>query len=140
MALGFNFLAGWLAQRWPMGRLLGLAMLVLAGAMLALPHLETMTHVYLYAVAMAFAGGTVTVVFFAFWAHAYGPAHVGQIQGVAQMLTVVASAVGPLLLAASKERYGTYAPLFQGLALAAALFAPCVWLVLVPKPTRSDNP
>jgi hypothetical protein len=112
LALGFTFLGGFLAQRWPMGRLLGVAMLVLAGAMLGLPHLTTLTHVYLYAVAMAFAGGTVTVIFFGFWAHAYGGAHVGQIQGAAQMLTVLASAVGPLLLAGSKERYDSYALLF----------------------------
>lgn len=140
LTLGFNFLGGWLAQRWPMGRLLGLAMLVLAGAMLGLPHLTTITHVYLYAVAMAFAGGTVTVIFFAFWAHAYGRAHLGQVQGAAQMLTVLASAVGPLLLAGSKQRYDSYAPLFQALALTAALLAPCVWLVPVPNPSRSDNP
>jgi hypothetical protein len=140
MVLGFNLLGGWLAQRWPMGRLLGVAMLVLAGAMLGLPHLTTLTHVHLYAVAMAFAGGTVTVIFFGFWAHAYGGTHVGQIQGAAQTLTVFASAVGPLLLAGSKERYDSYAPLFQGLALAAALLAPCVWLVPIPKPSRSDRP
>src|SRR5262249_20006943 len=31
MAIGFNVLIGWLSQRWPMGRLLGMGMLVLAG-------------------------------------------------------------------------------------------------------------
>ncbi len=132
MAIGFNVLIGWLSQRWPMGRLLGLGMLVLAGALLALPHVETIEQVYAYAVAMAFAGGAATVIFFAIWRHAYGAANLGQIQGVAQMLTVLASALGPLLLALSKDRAGSYAPLFQGLAVAAAVLGVWVWCVRLP--------
>ena len=48
---------------------------------------------------MGLAGGFVMVVFFSFWGRAYGRAHLGRIQGAAQALTVLASAVGPLLLA-----------------------------------------
>jgi len=50
------------------------------------------------------------------------------------MLTVLASAVGPLLLALSKERAGSYALLFQLGAAVSAVFAIAAWLTPVPKP------
>jgi hypothetical protein len=62
----------------------------------------------------------VTVVFFAIWGHGFGRAHLGAIQGTAQMLTVCSSALGPLLLAECQERYQSYAPMFYGLALLSA--------------------
>ena len=70
-----------------------------------------------------------TVVFFAIWGHAFGRAHLGAIQGAAQMLTVVSSALGPLLLAVAQERYQSYGPMFYGLALLCALCAVGVWFV-----------
>jgi MFS family permease len=138
VGLAFNFLGGWLGHRWSQNRLLALAMLVLCGAMAALPHLQTLAHVYLYMVAMAFAGGTVTVVFFAVWPHLFGRSHLGQIQAAAQTLTVFASALGPLVLAEVKVRTGSYAPLFQGFAALSAVLA--VWLWFVPLPRRPPTP
>ena len=82
-----------------MNRLLALAMVLLACSLVALPHVTTQAHVAAYAVVMGLAGGFVIVIFFSFWSRAYGRAHLGKIQGAAQALTVVASAVGPLLLA-----------------------------------------
>jgi len=38
------------------------------------------------------------VAFFAIWGDSFGKRHLGRIQGVAQMCTVLASALGPLLL------------------------------------------
>jgi hypothetical protein len=71
-------------------------------------------------------------VFFAFWGHAYGRAHLGRIQGVAQALTVLASAVGPLLLA-RVAAVGSYANAFY--ALAVFVFALGVWAWFVPAPS-----
>ena len=68
------------------------------------------------AVAMGVAGGFVMVVFFSFWGRAYGHAHLGRIQGAAQVMTVLASAVGPLLLAWCVEATGSYAAAFYALA------------------------
>ena len=80
-------------------------------------------HAYLYAVVMGVAGGFVMVVFFAFWGRAYGRAHLGRIQGAAQILTVLASAVGPLLLAQCVAWTGSYATAFYGLAIVVAALA-----------------
>src|SRR6185369_6691731 len=51
-ALIGNFLGGWLTAKWSMNRLLALAMGLLAGSLVALPHVRTQAHVAAYAVVM----------------------------------------------------------------------------------------
>jgi MFS family permease len=132
-ALAGNFLGGWLASRWSMNRLLTVAMMLLAGSLLSLPHVRTEAHVAAYAVVMGLAGGFVIVIFFAFWSRAYGRAHLGKIQGAAQALTVIASAIGPLLLAECVTRTGSYATMFYLLALVVLLLAVSAWFVKIPQ-------
>lgn len=127
-----NFLGGWLATRWSMNRLLALAMVLLAGSLLGLPHVRTQANVAAYAVVMGLAGGFVIVIFFAFWSRAYGRTHLGKIQGAAQALTVVASALGPLMLAECVTRTGSYAAMFYLLAIVVLLLALSAWLVKPP--------
>jgi cyanate permease len=50
-------------------------------------------------------------------------AHLGRIQGAAQMLTVLASAIGPLLFAQSSERLGSYTPVIWTLAVCVLAFS-----------------
>jgi hypothetical protein len=90
---------------------------------------------------MGVAGGVMTVVFFAVWRQAFGPAHLGQIQGAAQLLTVVASAAGPLVLAAGNRAAGSYGLVFQNLALVAFAFAVAALVVPLPKsvPTPKEE-
>jgi cyanate permease len=133
-SLAGNFLGGWLISRGRMNRLLALAMILLAGSLLALPHVSTQTHVAAYAVVMGLAGGFVIVIFFAVWSRAYGRTHLGKIQGAAQALTVIASAVGPLLLAEGVARTGSYAAMFYALTLVVLLLALCAWFVKLPQP------
>ena len=115
-ALAGNFGAGWLAPRVESGRLLAASLLILAGGLVALPHVRTMTHVMLWASAMGVGGGIVMVLFFSIWPRAFGRRHLGRIQGSAQALTVLASAIGPLLLAWCVETTGSYAAMFRLLA------------------------
>jgi MFS family permease len=82
---------------------------------------------------MGLAGGFVIVIFFSFWSAAYGRKHLGKIQGAAQAMTVIASALGPLILAEAVSRTGSYASIFYlltALVLVLALFA---WVVRVPQ-------
>lgn len=128
-----NFLGGWIASKWKMNRLLALAMVLLAGSLAALPHVSTQTHVAMYAAVMGLAGGFVIVIFFSFWSAAYGRTHLGKIQGVAQALTVIASALGPLLLAETVSRTGSYASIFYLLTLVVVVLAVLAWFVKVPR-------
>jgi MFS family permease len=114
--LGGNFVAGAWAERGSLRAVLVLAMLILGFALAALPHVSTTMHVMLQAVAMGVAGGFVMVVFFSFWGRTYGDTHLGRIQGAAQVMTVIFSAMGPLLLAWCVESTGSYALAFYLLA------------------------
>jgi MFS family permease len=127
-----NFAGGWWAQRGSLRALLVVALLVLAGALASLPHVTAVWQVYANAVAMGLVGGFIMVVFFAFWGKAYGRAHLGRIQGAAQALTVLASAVGPLLLAQCVAWTGAYAAAFYGLALVVAALGGAALVVAMP--------
>src|SRR5207248_452993 len=51
-AMAANFLGGWLAQKWPVGAVMGAAMFLLAGSLSALPLARGRALAYAYAVAM----------------------------------------------------------------------------------------
>jgi MFS family permease len=127
-----NFAGGWLASRWPIQRLMGLGMGMLSCALLLLPLVRTYTHVVLYGATMGISGGIVTVVFFSVWGQVYGRRHLGKIQGCAQMLTVFASATGPLLLAETLKRTGSYDSIFYGLSVVVVALGAGSWLVRLP--------
>jgi MFS family permease len=137
-ALAGNFLGGWLAGRMSLSRLLAASLLVLTGGLAALPHLRTLGEVLTWAGAMGLGGGLVMVLFFSIWPRAYGRRQLGRIQGSAQALTVLASAVGPLLLAWCVEWTGSYGAMFRILAGVIAVVAVSALFVAVPKP--SDQP
>ena len=81
---------------------------------------------------MGLAGGFVIVIFFSFWSAAYGRRHLGKIQGAAQALTVIASAIGPLILAETVARTGSYASIFYLLTVVVLVLALLAWLVRTP--------
>ena len=128
-----NLGGGWLATRWPLGRLLGLGMVILAAALAAFPFVQTAGQVVAYALVLGGAGGVITVVHFTFYGHAFGRAHLGQIQGAAQVLSVFASAAGPVLAAVSKDWTGSSDLLFAAGAGTAALLGAIVWLTPLPR-------
>ena len=123
-----NFAAGWFADGGSLRHVLVAALLILTGALAALAHVRTTAEVMGQAVAMGVAGGFVMVVFFSFWGRAYGRAHLGRIQGSAQAMTVLASAIGPVFLARWVDATGSYAAAFYALAgvVAALAFAAAV--------------
>jgi MFS family permease len=131
-----NLLGGWLAAKWPVNRLMALAMGLLTGALLAVPFLTAIWQVDIFAIVMGVAGGFVIVIFFSFWARTFGRKQLGRIQGTAQMLTVIASALGPLLLAKCHAWTGSYASVFYLLAAIVLLFGLAAWFVPMP---RSNN-
>jgi len=82
---------------------------------------------------MGLGGGLVMVLFFSVWPRLYGRRQLGRIQGVAQAMTVLASAVGPLLLATCVEATGSYAAMFYILAAAVGVCASAAAAVRMPR-------
>lgn len=140
-ALAGNFFGGWLAGRVRLGTLLAVALGVLTGGLAALPFVITLAHVMLWATAMGLGGGLVTVLFFSVWPHVFGRRHLGRIQGAAQALTVLASALGPVLLAWCVTWTGSYSAVFEILAGVTALVALSGLVVSIPvqAPAASDS-
>jgi MFS family permease len=131
-ALAGNFAGGWLATRVALGRLMAVSLLVLVGGLVAIPHVATRVQVTAWATAMGLGGGLVMVLFFSVWPRLFGRRDLGRIQGAAQALTVVASAVGPLLLAWCVERTGSYAVMFHILAGVIAVVSIAALIVPLP--------
>jgi MFS family permease len=130
-ALGGNFLGGWLGSWVPLTRVMAASLAILAAGVFVLPLLQSFAHVVAWAVVMGLGGGMVTVLFFSVWPRVFGRRQLGRIQGIGQSLTVLASAIGPLLLARGVEATGSYASMFRMLAavvLIAALAAAVVRL------------
>ena len=132
-ALVGNFLGGWLTSRVPLGRLMAVSLFILAAGVLALPFVSALVHVMAWATAMGLGGGLVMVLFFSVWGRVFGRLHLGRIQGVAQALTVVASAIGPLLLAWCLDWTGSYAGMFQILAAVIALVGLAALIMSLPE-------
>jgi MFS family permease len=103
-----QLICGWLTLHWSMTRLLSVAMAIYAAALAAMPLIYTLSQLWIIAVLIGASGGMITVIFFAVWRQAFGPAHLGRIQGAAQMLTVLASAIGPLVFAQCAALTGSY--------------------------------
>lgn len=139
-ALAGNFLGGWLATWVPMGRLMAISLFVLTGGLVALPHVSTLLHVMVWAMAMGLGGGLVIVLFFSVWPRVFGRRHLGTIQGAAQALTVLASALGPLLLAWCVEWTGGYATMFRALAGVIGLLACAALITPMPSEARVRAP
>jgi MFS family permease len=136
--LAANFIGGWLLEKWPLGRLLAASMMALAISLIILIRATTAAHAMLYGVGLGISGGVVTVVFFACWPKMYGRRHLGKIQGTAQALTVLASAVGPYILAIGERRSGAFGPLLLAMSIGVAVLAVvAMWVPTPPEPRAS---
>ena len=131
--LAGNFIGGWLARVVALNRLMAISLLVLTIGLLALPQVRAMPIVMAWALVMGLGGGLVMVLFFSVWPRLYGRRELGRIQGVAQAMTVLASAVGPLLLAACVEMTGSYAAMFYILAAGVGAAALSAFVIRLPR-------
>ncbi len=140
VGLAANLITGVLAYWLRLGRLLAASLVIQTAALASFPFVTELYQVYLYAAAMGVAGGMMTVLFFTVWRVAYGPKHLGKIQSVAQLLTVVASAAGPLVLAVGKRETGSYKTTLFTLAIVSAVLAVAAFFCPVPNRTTSREP
>ena len=134
VALLSKLFFGWLVNYVPLNRLLAVCLLMTAFSLIGLPLATQPWHAYTYGVGIGIASGAVTLLFFATWGKLYGQRELGRIQGVAQMLTVFASASGPLIFSYSKQATTTYTWIFQLLAGLVLFMAVTAWFTPLPQP------
>ena len=80
------------------------------------PHLGDPLLRILCVAGWGFSGGFYGPLTIAAVPHFFGRTHLGAIQGVLMMVIVIASALGPAILAAGKTAFGSYAPGLHALA------------------------
>jgi MFS family permease len=131
--LAGNFIGGWMAGYVPLNRLMAISLFVLTGGLVALPHVSSLSMAMAWATCMGLGGGLVMVLFFSVWPRVYGRRQLGRIQGVAQAMTVLASALGPLVLATCLEWTGSYSAVFNILAAAVGVFGVAALFVSIPE-------
>lgn len=133
LSLVAQLASGWLAIRCSAGALTAAAMLIYAVALAMLPWVVSDVQLWCFAALMGVSVGIITVIFFGVWGQLFGRAHLGRIQASAQMLTVLASAVGPLLFAQCHARFGSYSPILLGLSPLVLLLGVAAWRVPSPQ-------
>ena len=138
--LAGNFVGGWFALSVALNWLMAISLSILAIGLAIVPSVSTITTAMVWAATMGLGGGLLMVVFFSVWPRLYGRRHLGRIQGVAQAITVLASAVGPLLLAATVEMTGSYAVMFYILAATVGAFALATLVVRLPEDRAASTP
>ncbi len=128
-----NIVGGWLVRRVALGKLMAVGMAALAGSLLVFPFVTTTGAAAGYAALLGVSGGLVTVVFFAVYGSAFGRANLGLIQAAAQVVTVFASAAGPVFLTECRDRLGSYDPLFYATGALALGFTAAAWVTRLPR-------
>lgn len=130
---------GWIGQRIPLNRLLSAGLILQSICMATLPFVRSLPGITLYGIGMGVSGTITTVLFFTIWSRVFGRQHLGQIQSVAQLLTVVASAAGPVIFARCLAQFGSYSPAFMILSVASCGFAVWSWCVSMPASSQSSQ-
>lgn len=128
---------GWLGQRISLNKLLAAGLILLSVCLACLPYVHSPFGIKIYAVGMGVSGTITTVLFFTVWGQAFGRRYLGQIQSVSQMMTVLASALGPRMFAECFTRFGTYSGVFQFLAVLAMVVSIWSLFVRVPRPEEA---
>ncbi len=138
LGLSGNFLGGFLVQRLSLRGVMALSMSLLAFALFWMPQVSTDNGLCAYAFGMSVGGGMMTVVFFTAFGKVFGRLHLGQIQGIAQMLTVFASALGQKLVPQCNQRFDSYMPFFY--ASGCVVVALGIWtcFLKMPAPIEPD--
>lgn len=127
IGLPANLLGGWLARVMPLGRLLSISLLALAISLAIFPFVTTLSLAVAYAVLLGFSGGLVTVVYFAAYGANFGRGQLGFIQAFAQVLTVLASALGPVVLTETQAAFHSDRLYFWISAAVTLLLALAAW-------------
>jgi len=120
---------GWLSRKYPLGPITAVSLAVYALGLAMIPHVNGQGMLSLCGFVLGGAGGAITVVFFAVWSRAFGRKHLGRIQGAAQLLSVLASAFGPLLFAQCADRFGSYSPAIWTLVPIIVLLGAASWRI-----------
>ncbi len=132
-----NLTSGMLVDRIPVRFLLCAALLLQATSLLMAPRLQGRTMALIYGVVIGTTSGLQFTVGTVIWATYYGRRHLGSIRGLASLVTIGGSALGPMPMGVARDLLGSYD---LALTVAAALPLALALLALtIRRPTKEDH-
>ncbi len=131
---GATALSGVLAERIGPRGILTVSLVLLFAAVVGLQFVSALPTAVAYSVLLGAAAGTQGVAAGMIWAHYYGRAGLGRVQGPATMVMISAAALAPLPLAAFRQLSGDYA---LGLLVMAAIPVACAVMTRFFDPERA---
>ena len=135
--------AGWLTDRVQSQRLMSAAMLLLAASVGLLLYMPTPWLAVVFALFMGIQSSILRSAGTVVWVNYYGRENQGSIRGLTMSAMVLAAAIGPLPLALSLDRTGSYNAallFFCGLALVSAMLVSTASMPRRPNGHAGDRP
>jgi MFS family permease len=114
-ALTATLLVGTMVDRFAARWVLLTSMLLMAGAMVAVPFVSPGLSAALYGMMVGAAGSSVRALEAASFPKLFGIAHLGAIRGVVTSISVASTAFGPLALSLGRDLTGSYVQVLLGL-------------------------
>ncbi|HUG15787.1 MAG TPA: MFS transporter [Thermomicrobiales bacterium] len=133
----FGFAAGFLIDRFGPRPLYIVALLILLVPPVMLQFINTTPMAFVYGTIIGAGSGMSMMVSRVTWAHYYGRHGLGRVQGSAMMISIVGSALGPVIMAFIRSQSDDYTPaLFFMIGLMFVALA----LMLVNRAERVEQP
>ena len=140
-AMGFTLmathvLAGWLADRMKVHRMLTVTMLSMTGIGLLLGWPGSENHVWAIGIIMGVCQSLTSAISATVWVRFYGRAALGRIRGSTFTLLVAMSSIGPFLVDGMAALTGSYDAVLNGLIWLPLPLALAAWTVSTPADKR----
>jgi MFS family permease len=130
-----GFVSGFIIDRFGPRLLYIVALCILCVPPVLVQSISTTPMAFTYGLIMGIGSGMSMMVGRVTWAHYYGRHGLGRVQGSAMMVSIVGSALGPVTLAAIRDRSDDYTPAL--LTMIALMLAALVMMVLYrPRPVE----
>lgn len=132
-AAAFGFSTGFLIDRYGPRPLYITALLILIIPPILIQFISTMPMAFVYGTLIGAGSGMAMMVSRITWAYYYGRHGLGNVQGSAMMVSIIGSAVGPVIMAFIREQSDTYTP---SLMFMLSLMAIALVIMVLHRPQR----
>lgn len=133
---GAGFTAGFLIDRFGPRPLYITALLILLIPPVMLQFINTTPMAFVYGLIIGAGSGMSMMVSRVTWAYYYGRHGLGRVQGSAMMISIVGSALGPVLIAFIREQSSDYTP---ALIVCLALMVVALAMMAIHRPERVEH-
>jgi MFS family permease len=125
-------LVGHMLDRFRTEYMFAMALVVMAGALIAATFARDLPTALAYGVVFGLNNAASLTLYAYMWPRYFGRRHLGSIQGTGQMISVVGASLGPLPLGVGFDLFGSYTETLVGMALLPLLCAGLALLLRAP--------